>query len=74
MERRYKLMSALGVRNVKGFNEKLKMAAEAGHPIHDPFWQEGDSMDTEPPLLEKLPYIVAQAPPPVVLHWRFFVV
>ncbi|NMR77611.1 FtsK/SpoIIIE domain-containing protein, partial [Vibrio alginolyticus] len=30
----------------------------AGHPIHDPFWQEGDSMDTEPPLLEKLPYIV----------------
>ncbi|MDK9809416.1 FtsK/SpoIIIE domain-containing protein, partial [Vibrio sp. D406a] len=57
-ERRYKLMSALGVRNVKGFNEKLKMAAEAGHPIHDPFWQEGDSMDTEPPLLEKLPYIV----------------
>ncbi|EGQ9458143.1 DNA translocase FtsK [Vibrio parahaemolyticus] len=58
MERRYKLMSVLGVRNVKGFNEKLKMAAEAGHPIHDPFWQEGDSMDTEPPLLEKLPYIV----------------
>lgn len=58
MERRYKLMSALGVRNVKGFNEKLKMAAEAGHPIHDPFWQEGDSMDAEPPLLEKLPYIV----------------
>ncbi|HCM0709082.1 TPA: DNA translocase FtsK 4TM domain-containing protein [Vibrio parahaemolyticus] len=58
MERRYKLMSALGVRNVKGFNEKLKMAAEAGHPIHDPFWQEGDSMDTEAPLLEKLPYIV----------------
>ncbi len=58
MERRYKLMSALGVRNVKGFNEKLKMAAEAGHPIHDPFWQEGYSMDTEPPLLEKLPYIV----------------
>ncbi len=58
MERRYKLMSALGVRNVKGFNEKLKMAAEAGHPIHDPFWQEGDTMDTEPPLLEKLPYIV----------------
>ncbi|EDP58924.1 DNA translocase FtsK [Vibrio sp. AND4] len=58
MERRYKLMSALGVRNVKGFNEKLKMAADAGHPIHDPFWQDGDSMDTEPPLLEKLPYIV----------------
>lgn len=58
MERRYKLMSVMGVRNIKGFNEKLKMAADAGHPIHDPFWQEGDSMDTEPPLLEKLPYIV----------------
>lgn len=58
MERRYKLMSALGVRNVKGFNEKLKMAADAGHPIHDPLWNAGDSMDTEPPLLEKLPYIV----------------
>jgi S-DNA-T family DNA segregation ATPase FtsK/SpoIIIE len=58
MERRYKLMSALGVRNIKGFNDKLKMAADAGHPIHDPLWQEGDSMDPEPPLLEKLPYIV----------------
>ena len=58
MERRYKLMSVLGVRNLKGFNEKLKMAAEAGHPIHDPLWREGDSMDPEPPLLEKLPYIV----------------
>ncbi|MDK9763617.1 DNA translocase FtsK 4TM domain-containing protein [Vibrio sp. D420a] len=58
MERRYKLMSALGVRNIKGYNDKLKMAAEAGHPIHDPLWQAGDSMDPEPPLLEKLPYIV----------------
>ncbi len=58
MERRYKLMSALGVRNLKGFNDKLKMAAKAGHPIHDPLWQPGDSMDAEAPLLEKLPYIV----------------
>ncbi|MGF1776520.1 DNA translocase FtsK 4TM domain-containing protein [Vibrio nomapromontoriensis] len=58
MERRYKLMSALGVRNIKGFNDKLKMAAEAGHPIHDPLWKDGDSMDPEPPLLENLPYIV----------------
>ncbi|MBE4591666.1 cell division protein FtsK [Vibrio navarrensis] len=58
MERRYKLMSVMGVRNIKGFNEKLKMATEAGHPIHDPLWQDGDSMDTQPPLLEKLPYIV----------------
>ncbi|EGA71847.1 cell division protein FtsK [Vibrio sinaloensis DSM 21326] len=58
MERRYKLMSALGVRNIKGFNDKLKMAADAGHPIHDPLWQPGDNMDELPPLLEKLPYIV----------------
>lgn len=58
MERRYKLMSVLGVRNIKGFNDKLKMAAAAGHPIHDPLWREGDSMESEPPLLEKLPYIV----------------
>jgi len=58
MERRYKLMSALGVRNIKGYNDKLKMAAEAGHPIHDPLWKPGDSMDSEAPLLEKLPYIV----------------
>jgi len=58
MERRYKLMSALGVRNIKGFNDKLKMAADAGHPIHDPLWQAGDSMDEHPPLLEKLPYII----------------
>lgn len=58
MERRYKLMSIVGVRNIKGFNEKLDMAAKAGHPIHDPLWKEGDSMDAEPPLLEKLPFIV----------------
>ncbi|PMG49276.1 cell division protein FtsK [Vibrio lentus] len=58
MERRYKLMSALGVRNIKGYNDKLKMAAEAGHPIHDPLWKPGDSMDPEATLLEKLPYIV----------------
>ncbi|CAH7405177.1 cell division DNA translocase FtsK [Vibrio chagasii] len=58
MERRYKLMSALGVRNIKGYNDKLKMAADAGHPIHDPLWKPGDSMDQEAPLLEKLPYIV----------------
>ena len=58
MERRYKLMSVLGVRNIKGFNDKLKMAADAGHPIHDPLWKDGDSMDETPPMLEKLPYIV----------------
>ncbi|WP_447026277.1 DNA translocase FtsK 4TM domain-containing protein [Vibrio sp. B1Z05] len=58
MERRYKLMSALGVRNLKGFNDKLKMAADAGYPIQDPLWKPGDSMDEEAPMLEKLPYIV----------------
>ncbi|ASA56852.1 DNA translocase FtsK [Vibrio gazogenes] len=58
MERRYKLMSVVGVRNIKGFNEKLDMAAKAGHPIHDPLWKEGDSMDAEAPRLEKLPFIV----------------
>jgi S-DNA-T family DNA segregation ATPase FtsK/SpoIIIE len=58
MERRYKIMSVLGVRNIKGYNDKLKMAAEAGHPIHDPLWNEGDTMDESAPLLEKLPYIV----------------
>ncbi|SHF69990.1 DNA translocase FtsK [Vibrio gazogenes] len=58
MERRYKLMSVVGVRNIKGFNEKLDMAAKAGHPIHDPLWKDGDSMDAEPPLLERLPFIV----------------
>ena len=58
MERRYKLMSALGVRNLQGFNDKLKMAAAAGHPIHDPLWKPGDSMDEMPPLLEKLPAII----------------
>lgn len=58
MERRYKLMSALGVRNLQGFNDKLKMAAAAGHPIHDPLWKPGDSMDDMPPLLEKLPAII----------------
>ncbi|MGF1765462.1 DNA translocase FtsK 4TM domain-containing protein [Aliivibrio kagoshimensis] len=58
MERRYKLLSAVGVRNLKGFNDKLKMAAEAGHPIHDPLWKPGDTMDETAPLLEKLPSIV----------------
>lgn len=58
MERRYKLMSALGVRNLAGYNEKVKLAEAMGRPIPDPFWKPGDSMDTTPPVLEKLPYIV----------------
>ena len=58
MERRYKLMSALGVRNLAGYNEKVEQAEAMGRPIPDPFWKPGDSMDTTPPVLEKLPYIV----------------
>ncbi|WJY13419.1 DNA translocase FtsK 4TM domain-containing protein [Pectobacteriaceae bacterium CE90] len=58
MERRYKLMSALGVRNLSGYNERVMQADSMGRPIPDPFWKPGDSMDMQPPILEKLPYIV----------------
>lgn len=58
MERRYRLMSELGVRNIAGFNEKIKLAEEMGRPIPDPLWKPTDSMDLEMPTLEKLPYIV----------------
>ncbi|WP_220760636.1 MULTISPECIES: DNA translocase FtsK 4TM domain-containing protein [unclassified Shewanella] len=58
MERRYKLMSALGVRNLKGYNAKIKDAKEAGQPIVDPLWKASDSMDPEAPELDKLPSIV----------------
>ncbi|MEX7607014.1 DNA translocase FtsK 4TM domain-containing protein [Enterobacter asburiae] len=58
MERRYKLMSALGVRNLAGYNEKIAQAVRMGRPIPDPYWKPGDSMDAQHPVLEKLPYIV----------------
>ncbi|WP_318386783.1 DNA translocase FtsK, partial [Enterobacter sp.] len=58
MEKRYKLMSALGVRNLAGYNEKIAEAARMGRPIPDPYWKPGDSMDVTHPVLEKLPYIV----------------
>ncbi|BDY04354.1 hypothetical protein F0521_13950 [Ferrimonas sp. YFM] len=58
MERRYKLMSALGVRNLKGFNAKVQEARDAGEPLTDPLWSATDSMDVQPPELEKLPSIV----------------
>lgn len=58
MERRYKLMSALGVRNLAGYNEKILEAERMGRPIPDPYWKPGDSMDATHPVLEKLPYIV----------------
>ncbi|WP_210330268.1 DNA translocase FtsK [Aliikangiella sp. G2MR2-5] len=58
MERRYKLMSALGVRNLAGFNRKISDAIKNGDPIRDPLWQPTDSMDEEAPELETLPKIV----------------
>ncbi|AIY65518.1 DNA translocase FtsK [Pseudoalteromonas piratica] len=58
MERRYKLMSALGVRNLKGYNQKVLDAIEAGEPIKDPLWKDTDGMETEAPELGKLPAIV----------------
>ena len=58
MERRYKLMSALGVRNLAGYNERVAQAEAMGRPIPDPFWKPSDSMDLSPPTLTKLPYIV----------------
>ncbi|PVF12199.1 cell division protein FtsK, partial [Yersinia pestis] len=56
--RRYKLMSALGVRNLAGYNERVAQAEAMGRPIPDPFWKPSDSMDISPPMLVKLPYIV----------------
>ena len=58
MERRYKLMSALGVRNLAGYNEKIAEADRMMRPIPDPYWKPGDSMDAQPPVLKKEPYIV----------------
>lgn len=58
MERRYKLMSALGVRNLKGYNVKVKEAISEGQPIKDPLWKSSDDMRGEAPYLEKLPSIV----------------
>jgi len=58
MERRYKLMSALGVRNLAGYNEKIKEAEAMGWPIPDPFWKPSDSMGHEPRRLGKEPFIV----------------
>jgi S-DNA-T family DNA segregation ATPase FtsK/SpoIIIE len=64
MERRYKLMSKLGVRNIAGYNKKVRDAIEAGKPIEDPLWQPEMAMFSEDgvartvPHLEPLPYIV----------------
>ncbi|NMM39458.1 DNA translocase FtsK [Pseudoalteromonas arctica] len=58
MERRYKLMSALGVRNLKGYNQKVLDAKEAGYPILDPLFKDTDGMKEGPDELGKLPSIV----------------
>jgi len=58
MERRYKLLSAVGVRNLAGYNAKVIAAREAGEPLTDPLWKAGDSMDETAPLLDTLPSIV----------------
>jgi S-DNA-T family DNA segregation ATPase FtsK/SpoIIIE len=58
MERRYKLLSELGVRTLASYNNKVKEAAEEGTPLTDPLWKEGDSMDVSAPELTKLPSIV----------------
>jgi len=58
MERRYRLMAALGVRNLAGFNTKVNEAAAAGTPLTDPIWKPTQSMDEKPPELSALPYIV----------------
>lgn len=58
MERRYLLVSHLQVRNIEGYNAKIDQAAAMNLPIPDPTWRPGDSMDSLPPPLQKLSYIV----------------
>jgi S-DNA-T family DNA segregation ATPase FtsK/SpoIIIE len=58
MERRYRLMAALGVRNLAGFNTKVNEAAASGTPLTDPLWKPTQSMDEKPPELNALPYVV----------------
>ncbi|SET88203.1 DNA translocase FtsK [Pseudomonas graminis] len=57
MERRYKLMAKMGVRNLSGFNQKVREAEEAGTPLSDPLYHR-ESIHDEAPLLTKLPTIV----------------
>jgi len=61
MERRYRLMASLGVRNISGYNRKIREAFAAGHPIKDPLFDRKQLLlnpDAEPEDLETLPYIV----------------
>ncbi len=58
MERRYKLMSAVGVRNLSGFNKKVKEAIDGGQPLTDPLFKPNPEVEEAPPTLEPLPHIV----------------
>ncbi|WP_414637024.1 DNA translocase FtsK [Arenimonas sp.] len=58
MERRYKLMSAVGVRNLAGFNRKVKDARDAGQPLMDPLFRPNPDLGEAPRVLEELPFIV----------------
>jgi S-DNA-T family DNA segregation ATPase FtsK/SpoIIIE len=59
MERRYRLMATLGVRNISGYNRKLREAEEKGQPLKDPFWQPAPAeFGEEHPALETFPFIV----------------
>ncbi|WP_410762829.1 DNA translocase FtsK [Guyparkeria sp.] len=60
MERRYKLMAHLGVRNIAGANEKIRAAIQRGEPIKDPFYNHAEALDPDlpPPTLEPMPYLV----------------
>jgi len=58
MERRYKLMSAVGVRNLAGFNKKVKDAQDAGQPMLDPLFRANPDLQEAPPALEPMPFIV----------------
>lgn len=60
MERRYKLMAAMGVRNLAGFNKKIEDAAKNGETIPDPLWRPGEdsALQETAPALVKLPYVV----------------
>ena len=59
MERRYRLMASLGVRNLSGYNKKVKDAADKGVPLQDPIWKQAlPDVEEERPDLELIPYIV----------------
>lgn len=58
MERRYKIMASLGVRNLAGYNTKIADGIASGQPLLNPFWKPTDSMDLVAPQLQALPFVV----------------